>query len=87
MGDLAALGSVAGIVGAGGNAGAVLAAFLFKTESLAWPQALMILGISVTICAAFTGLVRFSEAEETAARDEMQTRLAAAGTPALASAA
>lgn len=82
-----ALGSVAGIVGAGGNVGAVLAAFLFKTESLAWPQALMILGISVTICAAFAGLVRFSEAEETAARDEMQTRLAAAGTPALAGAA
>jgi len=32
-----ALGAVAGIVGAGGNAGAVAAGFLFKTEALAWP--------------------------------------------------
>jgi len=30
---------VAGIVGAGGNAGAVLAGFLFKTRSLTYPQA------------------------------------------------
>ena len=43
----AALGAVAGIVGAGGNVGAVLAAFLFKTASLTWPQALLILGVTV----------------------------------------
>ena len=34
-----ALGAVAGIVGAGGNLGAVLAGFLFKTPSLTYPQA------------------------------------------------
>jgi len=38
-----ALGAVAGIVGAGGNAGAVAAGFLFKAESLSWPQALLML--------------------------------------------
>ncbi|MEZ6053869.1 MAG: MFS transporter [Planctomycetaceae bacterium] len=39
-----ALGSVAGIVGAGGNAGAVAAGFLFKSPALTWPTALFILG-------------------------------------------
>ncbi len=39
-----ALGSVSGIVGAGGNAGAVAAGFLFKMESLSWPTALFLLG-------------------------------------------
>ena len=37
-----ALGSVSGIVGAGGNAGAVAAGFLFKTEGLDWHTALFI---------------------------------------------
>ncbi len=44
-----ALGSVAGIVGAGGNLGAVAAGFLFKMEGLAWPTALLILGAIVTL--------------------------------------
>ncbi len=41
-----ALGSVAGIVGAGGNMGAVAAGFLFRYEKevLSFPQALLILG-------------------------------------------
>src|SRR6185436_7414411 len=42
-----ALGAVAGIVGAGGNVGAVAAGFLFKTSSITWPQALTILGVLV----------------------------------------
>ena len=54
-----ALGAVAGIVGAGGNVGAVLAGFLFKTSSLTWPQALLILGIVVSASAALALLVRF----------------------------
>ncbi len=45
-----ALGSVAGIVGAGGNAGAVAAGFLFKAEAISWPTALFILGAIVTCC-------------------------------------
>ena len=63
-----ALGSVAGIVGAGGNAGAVAAGFLFKMESLSWPTALFILGSAVTVASFFAFAVRFSAEAETEAR-------------------
>jgi NNP family nitrate/nitrite transporter-like MFS transporter len=65
-----ALGSIAGIVGAGGNMGAVTAAFLFKRDDLAWPTALLILG-AIVVCFSFFALtVRFSEADEKAAAAE-----------------
>lgn len=82
-----ALGAVAGIVGAGGNVGAVMAAFLFKTASLSWPQALMILGGIVVVISSLTLTVRFSESDERSAREEMETRLAARLVPATAAAA
>ena len=64
-----ALGAVAGIVGAGGNAGAVAAGFLFK-GAIDWPTALLILGALVTGCSVLTLLVRFTpEAEADADRD------------------
>ncbi len=44
-----AIGSVAGIVGAGGNVGAVLAGFLFTSEDLSYRQGLYIIGIAVCI--------------------------------------
>jgi MFS transporter, NNP family, nitrate/nitrite transporter len=44
-----ALGSVSGIVGAGGNAAAVAAGFLFKSEGLDWHTGLFILGAAVTV--------------------------------------
>lgn len=44
-----ALGSVAGIVGAGGNAGAVLSGLLFKSDALSWPAAFFVLGAVVTL--------------------------------------
>ncbi len=44
-----ALGSVAGIVGAGGNAGAVLSGLLFKSDALSWPAAFLLLGAVVTL--------------------------------------
>ncbi|MDZ4797281.1 MAG: MFS transporter [Bryobacteraceae bacterium] len=60
-----ALGAVAGIVGAGGNVGAVLAGFLFKTNSLSYSQALLILGVVVTASATLAVAVRFTaEARE-----------------------
>jgi NNP family nitrate/nitrite transporter-like MFS transporter len=71
-----ALGAVAGIVGAGGNVGAVLAGFLFKTASLSWPQALLILGCAVASISTLTLLVRFSESDERATRAEIEARLA-----------
>jgi MFS transporter, NNP family, nitrate/nitrite transporter len=65
-----ALGSVAGIVGAGGNMGAVCAGFLMRAESISYQQALLILGVGVFSFAFFTFLVRFSpEAEATAAKE------------------
>jgi NNP family nitrate/nitrite transporter-like MFS transporter len=62
-----ALGSVAGIVGAGGNMGAVGAGFLFRSEAITWPQALLILGGLVFLTSFVALLVRFSEADEKAA--------------------
>ncbi len=59
-----ALGSVSGIVGAGGNAGAVAAGFLFKSDAIAWPTALFILGALVTCCSFLAFAVRFSESTE-----------------------
>jgi MFS transporter, NNP family, nitrate/nitrite transporter len=56
-----ALGAVSGIVGAGGNVGAVLAGFLFKTQSVTWPQALLILGVVVTAIAGLAFTVRLHE--------------------------
>ena len=58
-----ALGSVAGIVGAGGNVGAVAAGFLLKTEGLGWPTALFLLGVAVTCCSFAALTVTFSGAE------------------------
>ena len=63
-----AIGAVSGIVGAGGNAGAVAAGFLFKAEAISWPTALFILGALVTCCSFASFAVTFSEAAETEAR-------------------
>ena len=73
-----ALGAVAGIVGAGGNAGAVAAGFLFRSEALSWPQALLMLGAAVTLCSFLAFAVRFSPAEDAAVARENAIRLAAA---------
>ncbi len=69
-----ALGAVAGIVGAGGNVGSVLAGFLFK-GSMPWTQALLWLGAIVTMISVFSVVVRFSEAEEHSAEREIAARL------------
>jgi NNP family nitrate/nitrite transporter-like MFS transporter len=71
-----ALGAVAGIVGAGGNAGAVLAGFLFKTSSLTYPDAFLILGVLITVCAPLAFALRFSEVDELATKREIEARLA-----------
>lgn len=65
-----ALGSVAGIVGAGGNMGAVCAGFLFRSEALTWPQALLILGVIVLACSFLTFLVSFAPEAEAEAKKE-----------------
>jgi NNP family nitrate/nitrite transporter-like MFS transporter len=71
-----ALGSVAGIVGAGGNAGAVAAGFLFKSSAITWPTALFILGAIVTCSSFLAFAVTFNEAAETDARTATQAAMA-----------
>ncbi len=72
-----ALGAVAGIVGAGGNVGSVLAGFLFK-GAMPWTQALLVLGATITAVSVLALVVRFSEGEEQAARAEIDARLSGA---------
>ena len=59
-----ALGSVAGIVGAGGNAGAVAAGFLFKAEGLDWSTAFLLAGLVVTAVSFLSFAVKFGEVAE-----------------------
>lgn len=54
-----AIGSVSGIVGAGGNLGAVLAAMLFKSESLSGGNAFLILGTIVAAASSCALALRF----------------------------
>ena len=61
-----ALRSVSGIVGAGGNAGAVAAGFLFKTEIITWSTASFIPGAPVAGCSFLTFAVNFSTAQKRA---------------------
>jgi NNP family nitrate/nitrite transporter-like MFS transporter len=53
------LGTVSGVVGAGGNVGAVLAGFVFKSESISYRQGLFILGIAVSVVALVALLLAF----------------------------
>lgn len=80
-----ALGAVSGIVGAGGNVGAVAAGFLFGREDLAFQDAFLYLGVAVACVSAVTLLVRFSPIE--IARARKATAVAAAAPPALETAA
>jgi NNP family nitrate/nitrite transporter-like MFS transporter len=71
-----ALGSVAGIVGAGGNAGAVAWGFLFKTDAFTWPTAFFILGAIVTACSFLSFAIQFSREAESEARSATEAALA-----------
>jgi NNP family nitrate/nitrite transporter-like MFS transporter len=68
---------VAGIVGAGGNAGAVLAGYLFKTPRLTYPQAFLVLGFFIAAFSLLAFAVRFSEQDERSALQEIEARRAA----------
>ncbi len=56
-----AIGAVSGIVGAGGNVGAVLAGFLFKSETISYKESLFIIGVAVTVVSAITFLLSMSK--------------------------
>jgi NNP family nitrate/nitrite transporter-like MFS transporter len=63
-----ALGSVSGIVGAGGNVGAVAAGFLFKAQEISWPAAFFLMGAIVTACSFVSFAITFSTQAEMDAR-------------------
>lgn len=65
-----AIGIVSGIVGAGGNAGAMLAGFLFKTEVANYGFSYFVLGGLVTCCAFLTFMIHFTEQAEVDARTD-----------------
>lgn len=65
-----ALGAVAGIVGAGGNVGAVLFGFLFRMEGVSYATALFWLGFIVMGCSVFSLLVKFSPETEREVKQE-----------------
>ncbi|SFJ32781.1 MFS transporter [Planctomicrobium piriforme] len=71
-----ALGSVSGIVGAGGNVGAVLAGFLFKSSAINWPTALLVLGVCITFASFSAFFVRFSPAMEAEALEATNAAVA-----------
>ena len=71
-----ALGAVAGIVGAGGNAGAVAAGFLFRAENITMQQGLLYLGIMVAVVSFATVSIRFSPAVQAAERRAFDAALA-----------
>lgn len=80
-----ALGAVAGIVGAGGNAGAVCAGFLFKSESISYQEGLLYLGMAVVMASFLAFAVRFSP--ETLKKEKEAFEVAVAARKAAASAA
>jgi NNP family nitrate/nitrite transporter-like MFS transporter len=52
-----AIGAVSGIVGAGGNVGAVIAGFLFASNDLSYRHSLFIIGIAVTVVSVISLLL------------------------------
>ena len=69
-----AIGTVSGIVGAGGNLGAMLVGFLFKSENLTYADAFHYIGIGVAIIGLLVFVTRF-RSPQTAEVDVPQAEL------------
>ena len=52
-----AIGTVAGIVGAGGNLGAVLAGFLLKSEGISYRESLFFIGVAVIVVSVLSAIL------------------------------
>ena len=61
-----AIGSVAGIVGAGGNIGAMLVAFLFKSSNISYVTAFFYIGIGVIVIGSIVLLVHIKAPKKVA---------------------
>jgi NNP family nitrate/nitrite transporter-like MFS transporter len=66
-----AVGAVSGIVGAGGNAGAVAAGFLIRSNTTSMQSAFFVLGIVVVAAATLVLLVRFTAEDEAVTHGEL----------------
>ena len=71
-----AIGTIAGIVGAGGNVGAVLAGFLFKDEALSYSQALFYIGCAVVAIGIIVPAIRFTQENEEEVRLDIERQFA-----------
>jgi len=60
-----AIGSVAGIVGAGGNIGAMLVGFLFKSKNLTYTDAFLYIGMGVAAIGVIVFITKFQVSETT----------------------
>jgi NNP family nitrate/nitrite transporter-like MFS transporter len=72
------LGSVSGIVGAGGNLAAMCYAFLFRSPHLSWSTALLVLGVIVAVAAVFVlplGSLACDEMSSSPIREEVDSLL------------
>jgi MFS transporter, NNP family, nitrate/nitrite transporter len=73
-----AIGSVAGIVGAGGNIGAMLIGFLFKSKSLTYSQAFLYIGIGVAVVGLLVLLTHLRTSSKTEAATKLEEEAALA---------
>ena len=56
-----AIGAVSGIVGAGGNVGAVMAGFLFKSEEISYRDSFLYIGIAVIVVSLVASILSISK--------------------------
>lgn len=71
-----AMGAVSGIVGAGGNVGAVLAGFLFTSETVTYRESLFTIGIGVTLVSFISLALTFSKKASQDAVPEIKSKSA-----------
>lgn len=73
-----AIGSVAGIVGAGGNIGAMLVGFLFKSKNITYAQAFYYIGIGVAVVGLLVLLTHLRSGKKSESATEMKDEAALA---------
>jgi len=73
-----AIGSVAGIVGAGGNIGAMLVGFLFKSKNITYSQAFFYIGIGVVVVGVLVLLTHLRTSQKAGTATEIKDEAALA---------
>lgn len=73
-----AIGSVSGIVGAGGNIGAMLIGFLFKSKNITYSQAFFYIGVGVAVVGLVVLLTHVSTSKKAEAAAKMEDEAALA---------